>query len=154
MEKIVSLARLKIKNNRNTMKIKKIKTRFFTLIEMMIVLSIISLLLGVLGYRYASTLDEGKAFNTKFAMERLSGILNLKAADDPSFLSNVSNQWLEVATHSPLVNNVDSITRDGWGTQFNVNLSQDGSIEIRSPRYEEYLKNNKQSLFSNQGSRQ
>lgn len=136
------------------MKIKKIKTRFFTLIEMMIVLSIISLLLGVLGYRYASTLDEGKAFKTKFAMERLSGILNLKAADDPSFLSNVQSGWLDVATNSPLVNNVDSVTRDGWGNLFEVNLGQDGSIEIHSKRYQDYLQKNKQSLFGNQGSRQ
>ncbi|MBA3237017.1 MAG: prepilin-type N-terminal cleavage/methylation domain-containing protein [Parachlamydiaceae bacterium] len=136
------------------MKVKKIKTRFFTLIEMMIVLSIISLLLGVLGYRYASTLDEGKAFKTKFAMERLSGILNLKSADDPSFLSNIPGQWLDVATNSPLVNNVDSITRDGWGNLFEVNLSQDGSIEIHSKKYEDYLKNNRQSLFNNSGSRQ
>lgn len=136
------------------MKIKRIRTRFFTLIEMMIVLSIISLLLGVLGYRYASTLDEGKAFKTKFAMERLSGILNLKSADDPNFLSTISTQWLEVASNSPLVNNVDSVTRDGWGNQFEVNLAQDGSIEIHSRKYEDYLRANKQSLFSNQGSRQ
>lgn len=136
------------------MKIKKIKTRFFTLIEMMIVLSIISLLLGVLGYRYASTLDEGKAFKTKFAMERLSGILNLKAADDPNFLSNVQSGWFEVASQSPLVNNVDSVTRDGWGNLFDVNLGQDGSIEIQSKKYADYLRANKQSLFGNQGSRQ
>ncbi|MGZ3633086.1 MAG: type II secretion system protein [Parachlamydiaceae bacterium] len=135
------------------MQIKNIKKRFLTLIEMMIVMFIIALITGGLAYRYVGSLDESRAFKTKVAMDRLSGILNLKAADDPSFIHNISSDWYDVASKSPLVSNPNDIANDGWGNRFTVDYV-DGEIKISSQKYNDYLRANKHSMFSNSGSRQ
>ncbi len=134
--------------------LKNAKKRFLTLIEMMIVMFIIAMITGGLAYRYAGSLDESRAFKTKVAMERLSGILNLKAADDPSFLSNVNSAWEGVASGSPLVNNAKDVINDGWGHKFHVDLDNSGNIVISSKKYEDYMNANKETMFSNKGNRQ
>jgi len=130
----------------------KLKKRFLTLIEMMIVMFIIAMITGVLAYRYTGSLDEGRAFKTKVAIERLSTILNLKAADNPEFLDDVTSQWQDAVVASPLVSNPRDFLRDGWGGEFVV-TNEDGVIVVHSPSYEKYHQNN-QTMFSNEGSRQ
>ena len=103
------------------MTIKNIKKRFLTLIEMMIVMFIIAMITGGLAYRYVGSLDESRAFKTKVSIERLSGILNLKAADDPAFLGNLTG-WEEMVAGSPLVSNPKDIINDGWGQRFQVDV--------------------------------
>jgi general secretion pathway protein G len=135
------------------MQIKNLKKRFLTLIEMMIVMFIIALITGGLAYRYVGSLDESRAFKTKVAIDRLTGILNLKAADEPGFINEVSTKWHDVATHSPLVSNPNDIANDGWGNRFTVEVEND-AIVVHSRKYEEYLRQNEHSMFSNRGSRQ
>lgn len=132
--------------------IKNIKKRFLTLIEMMIVMFIIAMITGGLAYRYVGSLDESRAFKTKVSMERLSGILNLKAADDPTFLTNL-NTWEDVVNGSPLVSNPKDLIADGWGQKFHVDVV-DGNVVITSAKYNDYITKNKQTMFSNQGNRQ
>jgi type II secretory pathway pseudopilin PulG len=119
-----------------TMKI--VKRRFVTLIEMMIVMFLIALITGVVAYNYRGSLDEGKAFKTKAAIERLETILNLEAAQHPSFMQNTS-AWQEVVRRSPLVQNVDALLKDGWGEDYEVTSDpSNGTIEVRSKKYEDY----------------
>lgn len=132
--------------------IKKAKKRFLTLIEMMIVMFIIAMITGGLAYRYVGSLDESRAFKTKVSMERLSGILNLKVADDPEFLSG-SGDWEAVVRDSPLVNNANDIVKDGWGNKFTVEVV-DGNIAVSSKKYNDYVNAHKQTMFSNKGSKQ
>jgi type II secretory pathway pseudopilin PulG len=134
------------------MKIHRIKRRFLTLIEMMIVMFIIALITGVLAYRYTGSLDESRAFKTKVAIERLSTILNLRAADHPEFLDNVESQWQEAVRNSPLVSNPNDLIRDGWGSTFQVGV-EGNNIVVHSQRYDDYV-NTHQTMFSNEGTRQ
>lgn len=129
-----------------TMKI--VKRRFVTLIEMMIVMFLIALITGVVAYNYRGSLDEGKAFKTKAAIERLETILNLEAAQHPSFLQNTS-LWPEIVKRSPLVQSPDALLKDGWGEDFEVTSDPSrGTIEVRSRRYEEY-RNTQPTMFGN-----
>ena len=49
----------------------------------MIVMFLIALITGVIAYNYRGTLEEGKAFKTKAAMEKLETILSLEIANHP-----------------------------------------------------------------------
>jgi len=123
----------------NTVVIKQ--KRFITLIEIMIVMFLIALITGVLAYNYQGTLEKGKAFKTKAGIERLETILNLKIAEDPSFLSDVQGQWATVVRDSPLVKNADALIRDGWGYPYQVTIDNGGVIKVTSQKYEDYLHN-------------
>ena len=49
----------------------------------MIVMFLIALITGVIAYNYRGTLEEGKAFKTKAAMEKIETILSLEIANHP-----------------------------------------------------------------------
>lgn len=132
---------------------KSIKRRFITLIEIMIVMFLIALITGVVAYNYRGTLDEGKAFKTKTGIEKLSTILNLKAADDPSILNNIDTEWKAVVRTSPLVQNPDALIKDGWGSDYEVSVDDNGVIRIKSEKYEDYKKTHK-TMFGNEGEQQ
>lgn len=132
----------------NTMRRKK---RHMTLIEMMIVMFLIALITGVIAYNYRGTLEEGKAFKTKVAIEKLTTILNLEAAKNPSFLNNLS-QWPEVVKNSPFAQNPNALLKDGWGGDFKVEL-HDNVIHVYSPSFDNYKKS-QPTLFSNEGDQQ
>jgi general secretion pathway protein G len=137
----------------NINSVKKAKKRFLTLIEMMIVMFIIAMITGGLAYRYVGSLDESRAFKTKVSMERLTGILNLKLASDSDFLSEL-NTWERVVEESPLVNNSRDLINDGWGNKFQVDRDNEGNIVVSSRKYNDYINTQKQTMFSNKGSRQ
>lgn len=114
----------------------KKKKRHVTLIEMMIVMFLIALIVGVLAYNYSGSLDEGKAFKTKMAIEKVSTILNLEAAKNPNFLNDTSG-WQAVIKASPLVKNANDFVKDGWGEELQVDV-QDNIIQVHSKRLEDY----------------
>lgn len=135
-------------------RIKQVKRQFLTLIEMMIVMFIIALITGGLAYRYVGSLDESRAFKTKVAIDRVSGILNLKAADDPSFIERARSEWQEVIGTSPLVANPKDLIKDGWGQTFQVDVIDNDTIVVNSRKYDDYIRANKNTMFSNTGSKQ
>lgn len=120
---------------------KKMKKRFITLIEIMIVMFLIALITGALAYRFSGALEKGYAFKTKANMERLDAILNLAIAEDPSLLTDISSKWPGIVESSPLVKDPKSLERDGWGDLFDVSAPE-GQIQINSKKYEDYLQKN------------
>ena len=78
------------------MKLYQFKRRCITLIEIMIVMFLIALIAGVITYNYRGSLDEGKAFKTKAAIDKVETILNLSVADDPSLMDHISSEWVKV----------------------------------------------------------
>jgi len=134
--------------------IKNIKRRFLTLIEIMVVLSIIAIVTATLAYRFSGGLDESKAFKTKVAIERVTTILNLKVADDPQVLGNIGSEWVDIVSHSPLVSSPKDLIYDGWGQMFTVSSLNGDTVVVHSTKYDEYLRNNRHTMFSNEGQRQ
>jgi type II secretory pathway pseudopilin PulG len=108
------------------------KKRNITLIEIMIVMFLIALITGVVAYNYSGSLDEGKAFKTAAAIEKLETILSLAQSD------NVEGQWKELVRQSPLVQNVNALIKDGWGNEYQVEVNDDGKIIVTSEKYDDY----------------
>lgn len=123
------------------MKLYRYKKRRITLIEIMIVMFLIALIAGVITYNYRGSLDEGKAFKTKAAMDKIETILNLSVAEDPSLMDHISSEWVKIIQSSPLVKNPDDLIKDGWGTPFQVS-TEGNIIHVHSPKFDDYRQNN------------
>jgi len=123
----------------------KLKKRHVTLIEMMIVMFLIALITGVVAYNYRGSMDEGKAFKTQAAIEKLETILNLWVADHPEDLENITHSWQSIIETSPLVQNKSALTKDGWGQTYNVRVD-DNIVHVHSSKYDDYKKKTK-TLF-------
>lgn len=126
---------------------RKTKKRRVTLIEMLIVMFLISMIIGVVAYNYQGTLEEGKAFKTKTAKEKLTTILTVMIAKDPTLEDDLESQWKGLVRKSPLVHNPNDLIKDGWGQEFDVSI-EDGRVYIESQKYHEYLNKNPQSSFA------
>lgn len=124
---------------------KKVRRRYITLIEIMIVMFLIALITGVVAYNYRGSLDEGKAFKTKAGIERVEMILNLRAASDPEILDHIENSWQNVIREDPLVKDPNALIKDGWGEEYEVSVDNN-VIHVRSKKYDEYRKTHK-TLF-------
>lgn len=120
------------------------KKRHITLMEIIIVMFLIALITGVIVLNYQGTLEEGKAFKTKAAIERIETILNLKAAEDPSILERIDSDWDKHISGSPLVKNPNDFIKDGWGKKFDVEV-KDGNIRVSSTNYQDYLNKKSES---------
>lgn len=119
------------------------KKNYITLIEIMIVMFLIALITGVLAYNYRGSLDQGKVFKTKAAIEKLETILNLSVAEDPSLSDSIEENWQSVIKKSPLVKNADDLIKDGWGKEYRVERNSDGQIEVYSEALNDYEKSKK-----------
>lgn len=115
----------------------KVKKRFITLIEIMIVMFLIALITGVVAYNYRGSLDEGKKFKTQAGIERLETILNLHIAENPSDIQNMS-RWEDFVRESPLVKDPNSLIYDGWGVRYNVQMDDQGNLVVTSQKLQEY----------------
>lgn len=121
-----------------------IKTkRPITLIEIMIVMFLIALITGVLAYNYRGSLEQGKLFKTKQAIDKLETILNLEVSQNPSESERIEEDWKKIVRDSPLVKNPNDLILDGWGYEYKIEKANDGSIQVISKGLEEYEKNQK-----------
>ncbi len=118
-----------------------IKRRYITLIEMIIVITLIGIIMGALAWRYTGALDKGKAFKTETAMTRLETILSIAVAERPGLLEEIDSEWENIIEQSPLVDDPQKMIYDGWGSKYDVSL-EDGEIIIRSENYENYRREN------------
>jgi len=128
------------------MNFQSIKRRYITLIEIMIVMFLIALITGVIAYNYRGSLDEGKAFKTRAAIEKLETILNLKVSENSEMLNNIQSEWTNVVRNSPLVSNPDALIKDGWGSQFDIYVDDRQVVRVRSQKYEDYARSH-QTMF-------
>lgn len=114
----------------------RIKKRFVTLIEMMIVMFLIALITGVVAYNYRGTLEKGKAFQTQAGIQRLQNILSLSLAEDPSLDLSA---WQEIVKRSPLVQDPNALIKDGWGFTYQVGMSTEtNEIVVWSEKFNQY----------------
>lgn len=118
----------------------KIKRRFVTLIEMMIVMFLIALITGVVAYNYRGTLEEGKVFKTKAGIQKLETILNLEIAKNPQLAGSIKSGWQSIILNSPMVHDPQALIVDGWGQSYDVDIDDSGAVKVVSQRYNEYLR--------------
>lgn len=116
---------------------KVIKRRYVTLIEMMIVMFLIMLIFGVVGYNMSGSLEKGKVFATRAGIKKVEQILNLAVAENPSLLDNIESNWRGIVNASPLADKGSGLTKDGWGVEYDVRL-ENGEIVVTSKKFEDY----------------
>jgi general secretion pathway protein G len=103
---------------------KVLKKRSITLLEIMIVIFLIGLIGGVVGYNMKGSLDKGRAFKTEQAKKQIRDILLLETASGKS-ISDIVKEPRTYLTDSHLVKNVSDLLKDGWGEEFKIALTRD-----------------------------
>jgi type II secretory pathway pseudopilin PulG len=121
------------------MKYKKIK-RYIKLLEIMIVIFLITLITGAIGYNMKGSLDKGKAFRSIQAREQIHDMLLLLLAEgkDPETLASEPLKYLKELN---LAKNPEKLMKDGWGADFKIALTRDKKdfkiTSDNSSKYEE-----------------
>jgi type II secretory pathway pseudopilin PulG len=95
------------------------KKRALTLIEIMIVIFLITLITGTIGYSMKGSMDKGKKFKTEQAQEQLRDLLLicLSEGTSPDKLESNAKHYLET---SGLAKDPKGILKDGWGEEFTI----------------------------------
>lgn len=107
------------------------KKRALSLIEIMIVIFLITLVTGAIGYNMKGTLDKGKKFSTEQAMEQLEDLL-LVCVDEGNPPEKVAKDPKKYLIQSGIAKNPKKLTQDGWGKDFLITLSDEGKFIIES----------------------
>lgn len=118
---------------------KKLRRRNLTIMELLIVITIIGIIIGALAYNYTGVLDKGKAFKTRTSIEKIKTILSLRIAENPESAGDIIGRWQDVITNSPLVKDPKDLLRDGWGYEYRVEVdSMTGEVTVTSEGLRRY----------------
>lgn len=97
-----------------------------TLLEIMIVIFLIALVGGVIGYNMKGSLEKGKAFRTEEAQKQIRDILLMMASEKEKDLKEVVEDPAKYLKLSGLVKDEKKLLKDGWGNEFEIRVSKDG----------------------------
>jgi len=134
----------KIENNEKVYM--KRKKRFITLLEVMIVILIIGIISGVLGYNMKGSLDEGKAFKSEMGSKQVHDLLILRMTQSEDNLEEIlkhPTQYLE----GGFVDQPRNLLKDGWNESFVLHSIEKSNGEqdfvVYSRNWHQFLKNKK-----------
>lgn len=118
------------------------KKRTLTLLEVMIVIFLITLITGAIGYSMRGTLDKGRAFRTQQGMDQLHDLLMIcLASEDKADAESIAKKPAEYLKKSGLAKNPDQLILDGWKSPYQIVATKDKSdFKIRSESLEKYNK--------------
>ncbi len=117
------------------------KKRALTLLEIMIVIALITLITGVIGYNMRDTLDRGRAFRTEQAIEQVRDMLLLCVSDGkrPRDMLESRTALVNAIKSVGMAKDPIKILQDGWGNPLVVEFdSATGDFLVTSQRLEEY----------------
>lgn len=109
-----------------------------TMIEMLIVITLIGIIGSVLALNLSSGLKKGKEFKTTQGKAKLKNILNYEVISGNSDPQDVVDNWVEVVTDSDLREkdqSIDEIINDGYGKRYTVIYDEENDeIKILSSK--------------------
>ena len=109
-----------------------------TLLEIMIVIFLITLITGAIGYNMKGSLDKGKIFRSVQAKGQLHDMLLLLLAEGKKPEELASNP-LKYIEELGLAKNPEKLMVDGWGSKFEISLTRDKKdFKITSDNIEKY----------------
>ncbi len=114
--------------------------RAFTLLEIMIVIFLIGLIGSVIGFNMKGSLEEGKAFKTKQAMQQIEDVLTLQLAEGAVDAEEINEDFVACLKKSNLIKSPVTLAQDGWNHKFVVTVDKQQRVRIRSEKYRDYLK--------------
>lgn len=113
----------------------KKKKRPVTLIEMMVVITLIGVIAALVGYNMQGVLQKTKIKQTELAIEKIKDILELEISLNPGInpedLKKDPKKYLK---RSELVKDADKLLKDGWGNPIKVELSPNGELSVYSEK--------------------
>lgn len=95
------------------------KKRALTLIEIMIVIFLITLITGTIGYSMRGTLDKGRAFKTEQAQEQLHDLLLICLAEGMT-AEKIAESPENCLKELSLAKDPKGLVQDGWKEKFEV----------------------------------
>ncbi len=113
---------------------KKKKKQAFTLLEIMMVIFIIGLVAGIVGYNMKGSLDKAKVFKTQQGIEKVRDILLLEISAGDATVAEAVEHPADVLRRSKLVKNPDELIKDGWGEKLVVEADNDEIIKVYSKK--------------------
>lgn len=97
------------------------KKRALTLLEIMIVIFLVTLITGVIGYNMKGSLDKGKAFRTEQAVEQLHDLL-LICLSEKGDAEAIAKGPLKYLEELELAKNPKTLLVDGWKQDFEIKV--------------------------------
>lgn len=119
---------------------KMTRKRSFTLLEIMIVIFLIGLIGSVIGFNMKGSLEEGKAFKTKQAMQQIEDVLTLQLAEGDVTAQQIESDFVSCLKKSNIIKSADTLSKDGWNNRFEVTVNKRGNIRVSSEKYNAYLR--------------
>jgi type II secretory pathway pseudopilin PulG len=114
------------------------KKRTLTLLEIIIVIFLITLITGAIGYNMKGTLEKGKAFRTEQAKAQLRDLLLTCVAEGYTY-QQVLEDPKKYLKESDLAKNPDKLVIDGWGEPFSIVFDKSkGDFRVRSKNLDNY----------------
>ncbi len=118
----------------------------FSLLEVIIVIFLITLITGAIGYSMKGTLEKGKVFRTEQAIEQLRDLFLMCLAEGES-AENIVRSPEEVLKKYGLAKNPKKIIEDGWGKRFDISLTRgNNDFKITSENLRNYQNKTKASV--------
>ena len=118
----------------------KKQKRTLTLLEIMIVIFLITLITGTIGYNMKGTLDRGRAFRTEQGKTQLRDLL-LFCIEEGEKPDDVAKDPAIFLKRYNLAKNSEKLVQDGWGENFIINYSKkDSDFSISSKAHDKYKK--------------
>jgi hypothetical protein len=115
-----------------------------TLLEIMIVIFLIALIGGAVGYNMKGSLEKGKAFRTEEAQRRIKDILLMVASEREISLDVIVEKPEKYLKLSGLVKDPNKLMRDGWGEMFILKVDENGDeITVHSEKLVQYRRKQK-----------
>ena len=104
----------------------------------MIVIFLITLITGTIGYNMKGTLDRGRAFRTEQAIAQLGDLL-LICVEEGEKPDEVAKHPVTYLKKYNLAKSSEKIVKDGWGNDFKINyFIGKREFSITSQVYKEY----------------
>ena len=114
------------------------KKRALSLIEIMIVIFLITLITGTIGYSMRGSLDKGRAFRTEQAKEQLRDLLLICLAESGD-ADSIARDPVSHLKDLGLAKDPDKLIVDGWKVKFEISPSSNKTdFKIRSKALDSY----------------
>lgn len=116
------------------------KKRALTLLEIMIVIFLITLITGTIGYSMRGTLDKGRAFRTEQGKEQLHDLLLICLAEsDKATAEDIAKNPLSYLKELGMAKDPKNLIMDGWKKPFQVTVRNSNDFSIKSDEYQKYI---------------
>ncbi len=111
------------------------KAHPFTLIELMLVITLIGIIGAVVGVNMRGGLKKGKEFQTNQAMRQLEDILTLELLSGSAEAEEIETKTKTVLKRSGLAKDVDKLLKDAQGNAFLISVNrEEGRVVVEQDR--------------------